>query len=186
VVAAGAQTPAQLESWEAPERSKVAFRSSGCHTDCRSSAERGAADSEELAFAGLRTQLAGAVLEANPRVHMGEECALGRRPTFGIYGTDADSLEGGAGDATQEPAVARAGCRQTLRPPGSRTSRVKPCEAVATRVEPGGAFSQMNDYLLQNRRRRERHAEHGSLAVVDHQMELQRIRGIRVRTWASD
>ncbi|HJX63920.1 MAG TPA: hypothetical protein VJ860_08190, partial [Polyangia bacterium] len=125
------KTPAQLESWEAPRAFEGRFSDQAVVLrNCRSPAERGAADSQELAFAGLKMQLAGAVLEANPSVHLGEESALDRRPDIGIYGTDADSLEAPVlAMLRKSPLWPELGVAKRYGPPGSRTVEVKPCEA---------------------------------------------------------
>jgi hypothetical protein len=120
----------QLEFWQ------VTRSFEGHHSDqavvvrsCRPSAARGAADSRELAFEGLKTQLAGAVLEANPRVHLGEECALGRRPDIGIYGTDADRLEVPVLAVLRKSSLwSELAVAKRYGPPGSRSVDVKTCE----------------------------------------------------------
>lgn len=125
------KTPAPHESWEAPRAFEGHFSDQAVVIRiCRSSAERGDADSRELAFEGLKTQLAGAVLEANPRVHLGEESALDRRPDIGIYGTDVDSLEAPVlAMLRKSPLWPELGVAKRYGPPGSRTVEVKPCEA---------------------------------------------------------
>jgi hypothetical protein len=124
------KTPAQLESWEAPRAFEGHFSDQAVVIRiCRSPTERGAADSRELAFEGLKTQLAVTVLEANPRVHLGEECALDRRPDIGIYGTDADSLEASVlAMLRKSPLWPELGVAKRYGPPGSRTIDVKTCE----------------------------------------------------------
>jgi hypothetical protein len=124
------KTPAQFESWEAPRAFEGRFSDQAVVIrTCRSPAERGTADSQELAVAGLKTQLAGAVLEANPRVHLGEESALDRRPDIGIYGTDADSLEAPVlAMLRKSPLWPELGVAKRYGPPGSRTVDVKTCE----------------------------------------------------------
>jgi hypothetical protein len=124
------KSPAQPESWETPRSFEGRFSDQAIVIrPCRSSAEHGAADSKELAFAGLKTQLAGAVLEANPRVHLGEECAIDRRPDIGIYGTDVDSLEAPVlAMLRKSPLWPELGVVKRYGPPGSRTIDVEPCE----------------------------------------------------------
>jgi hypothetical protein len=124
------KSPVQLEPWEKPRSFEGRFSDQAVLVrTCRSPTEREAARSQEAAFEGLKTQLAGAVLAENPRVHLGEESALDRRPDVGIYGTDADSL--------QEPVLAilrksslwpELAVVKRYGPPGSRTVEVKACE----------------------------------------------------------
>ena len=126
------KSPAQLEPWEQPRSFEGRFSDQAVLIRaCRSPAEREAARSQELAFAGMKTQLAGAVLAENPRVHLGEESVLDRRPDVGIYGTDANSLEASVlailrkSQLWPELAVVK-----RYGPPGSRTVDVKACEAA--------------------------------------------------------
>jgi hypothetical protein len=119
----------QFESWDVPGPFE------GRHSDqavvirtCRSPAAREAADGREQAFEGLKAQL-GAVLEANPRVHLGEECALGRRPDIGIYGIDADALESPVlAMLRRSPLWSELAVVKRYGQPGSRTVDVKTCE----------------------------------------------------------
>ena len=120
----------QLESWEVPRsfEGRTSDQAVVIRT-CRSPAARGAADSRERAFEGLKTQLAGAVLEANPRVHLGEEWALGRRSDIGMYGTDADALEAPVlAMLRRSPLWSELAVAKRYGPPGSRTVDVKTCE----------------------------------------------------------
>jgi len=122
---------AQVQPWEAPRSFEgrftdqaVAFRS------CSPPGDPAAARSQELAFAGLKTQLASALLQANPRLHLGEECVLDRRPDVGVYGPDADSLEAPVLAILRKSTLwPELGVAKRYGPPGSRTVDVKPCAA---------------------------------------------------------
>jgi len=124
------KSPAQPESWEAPRSFEGRYSDQAVVIrTCRSPADRGAADSRELAFAGLKTQLADAVLDANPRVHLGEECAFDRRSDIGIYGTDVDALEAPVlAILRKSPLWPELGVAKRYGPPGSRTVDVKACD----------------------------------------------------------
>jgi hypothetical protein len=121
--------PVQPDPWEAPRSFEGHFSDQAIVIrTSRTPAERGAADSQELALAGLKTQLAGAVLAGNPRVHLGEECAFDRRPDVGIYGTAADSLEAPVlAIVRKSPLWPALGVVKRYGPPGSRTIEVKAC-----------------------------------------------------------
>ena len=125
------KSPVQLEPWEKPGSFEGRFSDQAVLIrPCRSPADRGEADSRELAFAGLKTQLAGAVLAANPRVHLGEEVTLDRRPDVGIYGTDANSLEAPVlAILRKSPLWPELGVVKRYGPPGSRAVEVKACES---------------------------------------------------------
>ncbi len=120
----------QFESWELSRSFEGRYSDQAVVIRiCRSPAARASADGREQAFEGLATLLAGAVLEANPRVHLGEECALGRRPDIGIYGTDADALEAPAlAELRKNPLWSELAVAKRYGPPGSRTVDVKTCE----------------------------------------------------------
>jgi hypothetical protein len=126
------KVPAQLEPWEAPRAFEGHFADQAVIIrTCQPRGERAAAHSQELAFSGLKTQLADAVLEANPRLHLGEECALDRRPDVGVYGTDADSLEAPVlAILHKSPLWPELGVAKRYGPPGSRTVDVKVCAAA--------------------------------------------------------
>jgi hypothetical protein len=62
-------------------------------------------------------------------VHLGEECALDRRPDIGIYGTDADSLEAPVLAILRKSSLwPELGVAKRYGSPGSRTVDVKACE----------------------------------------------------------
>jgi hypothetical protein len=124
------KSPAQLEPWEAPQSFEGQFFDQAIVVrTCRSPAQREAADSRELALEGLKSQLAGAVLAGNPRVHLGEESALDRRPDVGVYGADADALEAPVlAILRKNPLWPELGVVKRYGPPGSRTVEVKACE----------------------------------------------------------
>jgi hypothetical protein len=119
----------QFESWDLSRSFEGRYSDQAVMIrTCRAPIARGAADSRELAFEGLRAQL-GAVLEANPRVHLGEECALGRHPDIGIYGTDADALEEPVlAILRKSPLWSELAVAKRYGQPGSRTVDVKTCE----------------------------------------------------------
>jgi hypothetical protein len=123
------KSPAQSEPWEAPGSFEGRFSDQAVVIrTCRSPSERGAAESQELALAGLKARLASAVLAGKPRVHLGEECAFDRRPDLGIYATDADSLEAPMlAVLRKSPLWPELGVAKRYGPPGSRTVEVKAC-----------------------------------------------------------
>ena len=62
-------------------------------------------------------------------MHLGEECAVDRRPDLGIYGTEADSLEAPVlAVLRKSPLWPELGVAKRYGPPGSRTVEVKACE----------------------------------------------------------
>jgi hypothetical protein len=65
-------------------------------------------------------------------MHLGEECALDRRPDIGIYGTDADTLEAPVLAALRKsPLWPELAVVKRYGPPGSRTVDLKTCEPSA-------------------------------------------------------
>jgi hypothetical protein len=123
------KSPAQPEPWEAPGSFEGRFSDQAVVIrTCRSPSERGAAESQELALAGLKARLASAVLAGQPRVHLGDECAFDRHPDLGIYATDADSLEAPVlAVLRKSPLWPELGVVKRYGPPGSRTVEVKAC-----------------------------------------------------------
>ena len=128
-----AKSPEQLESWEATRSFEGRFSDQAVVIrTCHPPNDRAAAHVQVLALAELETQLASTVLEGNPRMHLGEECALDRRPDIGIYGTDADTLEAPVLAALRKsPLWPELAVVKRYGPPGSRTVDLKTCEPSA-------------------------------------------------------
>ena len=124
--------PAPLEPWEAPRSFEGRFADQAVVIrSCRPRGDNAQAHSQDLAFAELRAQLAGALLEASPRLHLGEEATLDRRPDVGVYGTDADGLEAPVLAVLRKSALwPDLGVAKRYGPPGSRTADVKACVAA--------------------------------------------------------
>jgi hypothetical protein len=123
------KSPVEPETWEKPRWFEGRFSDQAIvMRTCQPRSEREAARKQELAFAGLQAQLAATVLAENPRVHLGEEVALDRRPAVGIYGTDANSLEAPVlALLRRSPLWPELGVVKRYGPPGSRTVEVKAC-----------------------------------------------------------
>ena len=127
--------PTGLEPWEAPRSFEGRFLDQAVVIRaCPTRSKRPAARSEEQAFEGLKMQLAGTVLQGNPRVHLGEEWALDRRPDVGVYGADADSLEAPVlALLRKSPLWPELGVVKRYGPPGARTVDLKTCEPSAAK-----------------------------------------------------
>ena len=123
---------APLEPWEAPRSFEGRFADQAVVIrTCQPCTERAAILSQELAFDGLKAQLASGVLEGNPRVHLGEECALDRRPDVGVYGPDAGSLEAPVmAILRKSPLWPELAVVKRYGPLGSRTTDLKTCESA--------------------------------------------------------
>ena len=125
-----ARPPTPPEPWEAPRSFEGHFTDQAIIIRaCQPRGEPAEARRQELAFAELKRQLAGAVLKGNPRLHLGEECALDRRPDVGVFGTQADSLEAPVLAVLRGiPLWPEMGVARRYGPPGSRTVDVKVCD----------------------------------------------------------
>jgi hypothetical protein len=125
--------PSKPEPWEAAGAFEGHFSDQAIVIRaCQPRGKHAVAGSKEPDLGGLEMQLAGALLEANPRVHLGKECALDRRPGVGVYGTDADSLEAPVlALLHRSPLWPELGVVKRYGPRGSRTVEVKACEPAA-------------------------------------------------------
>jgi hypothetical protein len=121
--------PTVLDPWDAPQSFESHFSDQAVVIrNCQPRSKHAVAGSTELAFDGLKAQLAGAVLEGKPRIHLGEECTLDRRPDVGVYGPEADSLEAPVlAVLHKSPLWPELGVVKRYGPPGSRTVDVKTC-----------------------------------------------------------
>ena len=124
-----ARAPSTEEPWETRRAFEGRFSDQAIVIrSCRSAGEHAAASNQALAFAGLKAQLAGAVLAGNPRVHLGEEPAFDRRADVGVYGTEADKLEAPVlASLRKSPLWPELGVVKRYGPPGSRTVDLKTC-----------------------------------------------------------
>lgn len=125
--------PTKPEPWEAPGSFEGRFSDQAVVIRaCQPRSKHAVAGSKEPDLAGFEMQLAGAVLEGNPRVHLGKECAFDRRPDLGVYGTDADSLEAPVLAVLRRSSLwPELGVVKRYGPRGSRTVEVKSCEPAA-------------------------------------------------------
>jgi hypothetical protein len=122
-------SPPARAAWEAVGAFEGSFADQAIVIQtCQHPTEREAAKIQALALEGLVAQLSAAVLEPNPRVHLGEEPALDRRPDLGIYGPEADKLEASVlAVLKKSPLGPELGVVKRYGPPGSKTVDVKPC-----------------------------------------------------------
>jgi hypothetical protein len=95
---------------------------------CKAAAERAALQDQVQAFEGLKTLLVAGVLKGNPRIHLGDECALDRRADLGVYGPEVDKVEAGVVAALKKsPLWNDLGISKRYGPRGSRSVDVKTC-----------------------------------------------------------
>jgi hypothetical protein len=125
--------PPKPDPWEAPGSFEGRFSDQAVVIRaCQARGKRAVAGSTELARDGLEMQLAGAMLEGKPRMHLGEEGALDRHPDVVVYATDADSLEAPVlAILRRSPLWPELGVSKRYGPPGSRTVQVKTCDPSA-------------------------------------------------------
>jgi hypothetical protein len=95
---------------------------------CKPAIEQAAQQEQAQAFDGLKTQLAAAVLSGNPRIHLGDEAALNRRPDLVVYGPEVDKLEGPVvATLKKSPLWNDLGVSKRYGPRGNRIIDVKTC-----------------------------------------------------------
>ena len=121
--------PPAKQPWEAPRAFEGRFSDQAIVLRiCQPRTEPEAIKSQAQAFDALKAQLTSAVLEPNPRVHLGEEPTFDRRPDLGIFGPDADKLEEPVlAILRKSPLQSELGVSKRYGPPGSRRVEVKPC-----------------------------------------------------------
>jgi hypothetical protein len=118
-----------LDPWDGPSSFEGKFTDQAMVIrPCKPVVERTAVQEQAQAFDGLKTQLAAAVLSGNPRVHLGDEPALDRRPDLVVLGPEVDKLEASVvAILKKSPLWADLGVSKRYGPRGSRMVDVKTC-----------------------------------------------------------
>jgi hypothetical protein len=126
--ARAAKAPPAEEPWEARRAFEGRFADQAVMVRTCQPAGARVGDAGQAAWDGLKARLANVVLDGDPRVHLGLESTLDRRPDIGIYGIEADKLEAPVvATLRKSPLWPELGVIKRYGPPGSRAAEIKSC-----------------------------------------------------------